>query len=564
MSPTSPIDPRRLFLVAAVGFLLWLLAAFLWHFTFATGRQVGHVLFLDQDFPVLLSVILGLVLLSSLAGGGRDIRLPAPSLRIIGPLVLLAALWSWAGHYLIFQDYALSRDEEAAEFASAYMRDGLIARPIPLEWLDYRRAIISEFFSPYGADRYWTSAYLPVNSAIRAAFWHLGDPNIAGPALLALGLLALWRVALRLFPDRPDAVWVVLLMALTSAQLSVTAMTPYAMTGHFALNMVWLALLLRGGWAGHVGAGMVALVAAGLHQWHFPLIFIAPFLLWMLLGRRWSALAFHLLVMGLVIGLWAKAWPAFLLGQLGPPVDIRPSAGVGDKVGSLFRRLSDKWQPLFNLTRFVAWNNILLIPLAILGGSAMHWRDAIRGRSIVLPLGMGCAMGCALALYQGYGWGFRYMHGFIGPFCLLAGFGWIRLGSLSMRPVLLVVGLSLVSGAFLTLRAHDYSAPYAAAHRLIHQSDADVVLVDARGGIFATDLVRGEHGDLGRPMVMNLAMLTPVKLDALCARYRVALFDRTAFLRLKVRRARFNDGPVSLLRAHLARIGCGRLIAPGL
>jgi hypothetical protein len=562
MNPTRPIDSGRLFLATAAGVTLWLLAAFLLHFTVAGGRQIGHVLFLDQDFPALLIGILGLVLLSIWAGGGRDIALPRPVFRMVGPLVLLAVLWSWAGHYLVFQDYVLSRDEEAAEFASAYLRDGLLARPIPIEWLDYRRAIISEFFSPYGADRYWGSAYLPVNSAIRAAFWHLGDPNLSGPVLLGIGLLALWRTALRLFPQRPDAVWVTLLLALTSAQLSVTAMTPYAMTGHFALNMVWLALVLRGTWVGHIGAGLVAILAGGLHQWHFPLIFIAPFLLWLLLARRWVALTFHLAVVAGIIGLWAKLWPAFLFDQFGPPVDIRPPAGVGDKMGSLFRRLSDKWQPLFNITRFVAWNNIVMVPLAILGLSVMRWRDAVRGASIILPLGIGCVVGCALALYQGYGWGFRYAEGFVGPFCLLAGFGWTRLGGASMRPVLLAAGLAVLSGAFLTARAHDYNAPYAASHRLIHASDADVVLVDARGGIFATDLVRGEHGDLGRPMVMNLAMLTPAKLDALCARYRIGLFDRTSFRVLGVRPARSRDDYVTLLRDHLTRIGCGRLIAP--
>ena len=90
-------------------------------------------------------------------------------------------------------------------------------------------------------------------------------------------------------------------------------MTPYAMTGHFALNMVWLALVLRGGAIGHGSAALVALVAAGLHQWHFPPIFIAPFILWMLLARRWSVAAFHTVTLVAIIILWAKIWPAFLL-----------------------------------------------------------------------------------------------------------------------------------------------------------------------------------------------------------------------------------------------------------
>src|SRR3546814_9070471 len=84
------------------------------------------------------------------------------------------------------------------------MREGFLARPIPMEWEAYRRAIMPEFFSPFGAADYWTAAYLPVNSAIQALFWQAGDPNLAGPALLMAGLFALWRVGLHLFPERPD------------------------------------------------------------------------------------------------------------------------------------------------------------------------------------------------------------------------------------------------------------------------------------------------------------------------------------------------------------------------
>ena len=559
-----PISANRFFLVSAAGLTLWLLAAFLWHFTFGHGRELPHILFLDQDMGALLLALAGMTLLAPLAGGGGSWQLPAPDARIVLPLILLFALWSWAGHYLVFQDYALSRDEEVAEFAAAYMRDGLLARPIPAEWLDYRRAIMPEFFSPFGAEAFWTSAYLPLNSAIRALFWHLGDPNLASPALLVIGLIALWRVALRMFPGRPDAVWVALLMGLTSAQLSVTGMTAFAMTGHFAFNMVWLALFLRGGWSGHVGAGVVAILAAGLHQWHYPIIFLLPFIGWLLLQRRWGAAAFHFVTVAVLVGVYAKLYPWFLIHELGPASDIRPSAGVADKVGSLFARVAARWQPLLNITRFIAWNNILLLPLALLAVAGMNARRATRGETIVLPLAFGCAAGLSLAIYQAYGWGFRYAHAFIGPFCLLAGFGWVRLGQMSLRPVLLASALSLLAGGFLTVRAHDYVAPYARVHRLIQESGAEVVLVDGRGGLFVSDLVRGEHGVPGSPMVMNLALLRRDQVEALCARYDIALLDRSAFLSMGIRPARWQFGHVAVLRQRMAERRCGHLIEPRL
>ncbi|MEJ7925206.1 MFS transporter [Sphingobium sp. AN641] len=554
------IDPRRLLLASAVGLTLWVGATFLWHVTWGTGMTLAVMLLLDQDFPALLIGILALVLLTPLGVGGSW-KLPPPTARTVLPLVVLFALAAWAGHYLLFQDYALSRDEEVARFAAAYLKDGMLARPIPPEWQLYRRAIMPEFFAPYGVGHYWAAAYLPINSAIQAVFWRLGDPNLAQPALLMGGLIALWRIALRLFPDRPDAVWAALLLGFTSTQLWVTAMTPYAMTGHFALNLLWLALVLRGGWAGHAGAGIVAIFAAGLHQWHFPPIFIAPFILWMLLARRWGAAAFHIAVLVAIVVIWAKLWPALLLDQLGPPADVRPSAGVVDKVGSLFGRLADKWQPLISLTRFAAWNNLLLAPLALVGMATIDWRRAIRGQDIALPLALASIVGCSLALAQGYGWGFRYAHGLIGPLCLLGGLGYLRLRTgHGMRLLWLSCGVALMTAGFLVWRTHVFVAPYAASHRMIRDSGADVVLIDPRGGLFVTDLVRGANGVPGDPMVMNLGMLRMEQVEQLCADYSVALFDRTEFRRVGVPLARWNYSRTDALRRRMDRLGCERRV----
>ena len=560
----SSVSARRLLLAGAIGLTLWLGATFLWHVTYRQGISLAVILFLSQDFPALFGSLLLLALAAPWAEG-KGVALPRPTARIVVPLIVLMGLAAWAGHYALFQDYAISRDEEVARFAAAYMREGMFARPIPVEWEPYRRAIMPEFFSPFGAADYWTAAYLPVNSAIQALFWQLGDPNMAGPVLLMAGLFALWRVALHLMPDRPDAVWVTVLLGFSSSQLWITAMTPYAMTGHFALNMVWLALVLRGGAIGHGSAALVALVAAGLHQWHFPPIFIAPFILWMLLARRWTVAAFHALTLVAIIILWAKIWPAFLLDALGAPADVRPSAGVADKVGSLFQRLGDRWQPLVNLSRFVAWNNILMVPLATLGIAAMRWRPMIRGQEIALPLALGCLAGCVLALAQGYGWGFRYAHGFIGPFCLLAGLGWARFRPAgALRPLVIGLFITGLASIFLVWRIHAFVAPYAASHRLIDSSQADVVLVDPRGGLYVTDLVRGRDGVPGKPMVMNLGMLTLDQVDQLCENYVVELFDRAEFRPLGVPLARWNLGRMDALRAHMKEQGCDRPVLPPL
>lgn len=559
-----------LLLISGALTLLWAVLTWGIEIEALEGRALAHHLFNIQDRMALSLGSGALIFAGVLAGGGKacDWRW-ARNVWLVGGAILLFALVAWTGRYWLMDDYALSRDEQVAEFAAAALRHGWLGWPIPPEWREYRRAIMPEFFSPYGADDVWTAAYLPLNAAFRALCGMVGDSNLTGPLFLVIGLLALWRVALRLFPDRPDAVAVALVMALSSTQLLVTGMTPYAMTAHFALNMTWLALVLRGGVAGHGLAGVVALILAGLHQYHYPFPFLLPFLLWFALGRRWGVLAFHGVVLGLAILIWAKLWPQMLIDLYGPAADIRPSAGVADKVDSLFDRLIAKWHPLLHLSRFLAWNNLLLVPLAVIGLWRMDWRAALRGERVVLPLALGAFGMAALAMDQGYGWGYRYLHPFIGSFALLAGWGWISLrrpgGELRGATLAASVLVALLTGSFLMARAHDYVAPYAAAHRLILSSDADVVLVDARGGLYVSDVVRGRDGEpLGRPVVMNIGFLDAESLDHLCDHHRIAILDSGAFLPLGVDAVPWESEEIAALRGQLAARQCGRrLLLPG-
>ncbi len=561
------MTPRRvswLMLISAVCYALWLVATWGVEVHWLKGRTIGHVFFRAQDLPALAmgcgALVLGGLALRWVPKGGWRWGNDG---RIVGLGIGLFSLAAWAGRYWLFGNYSLSRDEEVAEFAAKAMQDGWLARPIPAEWLDYRRAIMPEFFSPFGADKYWNSAYLPLNSAFRALCGWLGDANLSGPLLLALGLFALWRAALRIMPNRPDAVAVTMLMALSSTQLLVTGMTPYAMTGHFALNMVWLALVLRGDRLGHLSAGITALLLAGLHQYHYPLVFLTPFLLWFALSRRWGALLFHAIILALAIVIWAKLWPGLMIDLYGPAADVRPSAGVADKMQSLAERL-EKWRPLLYMSRFFAWNNLLLVPLALIGLWRIGWRAALSGQRVALPLGLGALGMAALAIDPGYGWGYRYLHGFIGSFALLAGLGWASFKRPDSRVLTASALIALLTGSFLMARAHDYVAPYAEVHRRIMQSGADVVLVDPRGGRYVTDVVRGPGSDpLGGPVVMHIGWLTRERVDRLCARYGdIAILDISAFGPLGVGIVPWGSRWIASLREQMDARGCGRVIAP--
>lgn len=560
-------DFRRFLLSAAAGLLLWQLTLWLWHFTAFGGIWMAKLFYTTEDFPVICAGALALICASLGRYRGPPPRTP-PSTRLVVGWALAIALAAWAGHYLVFQGYALSRDEDMAQFAGFYLELGRLGVPIPLEWQPYARAMAPIFTSPYGAEHIWSSVYLPLNSAARAAVGWV-DPNLAPPLFTALGLVSLWRVALRWFPDRPDAVWVTLAMGLSSAQLLTMAMTPYAAAAHFGLEMMWLALVLGEGKARQAGAALLLLLATGLHQWHYTPLFVLPFLLWLLLQRRWGVAVVQAVALCVAILFWIKVWPQILehVNGAAAATAAPPRASITAKVMRLFDRLGEI-QPLFSLARFMAWNNLLLLPLGVLALPTLwqRWRGVLRGKEPVLPLLMAVALGLGLMLYQKHGWGYRYFHALIGPFCLLAGFGWMRLvGSparLSLRLIWISCGIAAASAAFLLVQAHRWVAPYAAAYAEIRSARADVVLVDWRGGLYGQDLVRFESGAPGRPVIMDLYFLNAAKVDALCRDHNVAVYDWRDFRPLGLPATR-PDHYLDGLRAHMAESGCGHRIAEG-
>ena len=83
-------------------------------------------------------------------------------------MIALILLVGWAGHYLVFDGYDLSRDEQMASFDTAIFRHGHLFAPIPAAWRPIADALNLTFILPIGAREYWVSAYLPIHAAWRA------------------------------------------------------------------------------------------------------------------------------------------------------------------------------------------------------------------------------------------------------------------------------------------------------------------------------------------------------------------------------------------------------------
>jgi hypothetical protein len=512
--------------------------------------------FFEQQDVVLLSVMaLLLKLISRLAGrgdfhhtsyvfrGGDRVTawLCADPVRSRHFLMAFTMLASLAGTFFVMMDYPLSRDEVMANFDAVSLSAGDMMAAIPPEWRRFAPAMLPEFSLSVAGNAAWASAYLPGNAAIRALFLWISAPQLANPLLAAIAVWAIFGVARRVWPDHPDAAIVSALLFATSSQVLFTAMTSYAMTALLALNLVWLNLFLRNDRIGHAGALAIGALACGLHQIAFHPLFVAPFIAQLWLTRRWRGAVFHTLGYAAICLFWLS-YRQFATAYAG--VQLAAEAGVG--VGYLAQTLSTLLGELslqcldlmiLNLQRFAAWQNIVILPLLLLAIGA--WRSDLR---VPRPL-FACLGGILLALgavtilmpYQAHGWGYRYLHGMIGSICLFGAYGWLALtpkldAAQVRRSLCALVGLSLaglvVLGVLQATMVRQFTAPYERASAALARANADTVLVDHRGLVFAADLVRNDPYLRNHPKIMLLLRLEEADIRILCARGSVALFGR--------------------------------------
>ncbi len=491
------------------------------------GGNLAILFFRTQDLAILVASAALLLLLA-----WRRPSLPLPQVRIrpgfaIAAAALFALLVAWAGTWLVFGGYAMTRDEICADFDAAFLAHGLLIAPVPAAWQPYAQALMPQFMLPLPASAGWLSAYLPGNAMLRAIGGHL-----ANPALGAIALLALHRVARRLWPERPLLALLPMLLLASSAQFLTMAMTAYAMPAHLAFNLIWLACFLRDDRRGDAGAIAAGFFATGLHQLLFHPLFALPFIaeLW-LAGRRRRFLLF--VGAYALIGLfWASYWQ-LLLAAAGAAGAQGPG-GLSFLLARLLTQLGTIDVSAFalmalNLARFLAWQNILLLPLALLA-----WPAIRRAEGIARPLASGVLLTIAAMLvlipWQGHGWGYRYLHGFLGSCCLLAAYGWKSLdGGTEGRRRFGALALGTAASLAVLLpwhlvQAHDFVAPYRAAYAAIVRTPADIVLVDGTGLRYADDLVRNAPDLANRPLVMDLPSLSAGQAAYLCRRFRVAHF----------------------------------------
>jgi hypothetical protein len=551
---------------------------------FAGFSWVATFFFEQQDAFWLLAIALllcGLGLMRLPAARSPTLlasfRHRRTTITLLAGLVLICGV---VGNYLVFQDYHFSRDEDLAEFAATIFRSGMAIAPVVPEWRHFADALQPSIMLPIADGAAFVPAYLPVNAGFRAVVGLVADPAWTSPGLAALAVLAVFGVARRLWPTRPDAAVISAVLLATSSQVLVTSMTSYAMTAHLTLNLIWLWLFLRDDKIGHAGAIGIGFLACGLHQLIFHPLFALPFFIKLWAGRRWQlALTYITSYAGICI-FWI-GYPQLVLDWYNLSWQSRwqDASGGGaflyfaTLVLSLWLRFNWTGAGLMleNLLRFVAWQNPLLLPLAAVGYRCARVSEGIAGE---LAAGF---MFTLIAMFvvlpeQGAGWGYRYLHGLIASLALLAGYGWIALSTRASGREMAASGrMFVIAGAVACLillpaharDAHEFVMPYARAHAAIEHAPTDLVVLDVSGLFLALSLARNDPFLSNRPKVLDLARLTETDIADLCARYSIAVFDRSqafAFGILPNDMYKSYYETLQRNRNALARLSCGNAV----
>jgi len=278
-----------------------------------------YMLMQMHDVPVLIPVCALLLALAAVplpaAWGQWAKNLSGWSpYNVVVPIVVAVLVVAFGTRYVASYT-PVSHDEIMGAFDAEIVASGRILAPIEPEWRSLSWALEPVFRLPVAGDVAWVSTYLPVNAAIRGVLGKVFDAALVNAMLVAVALAALAGVARRLWPERPELAAVAVVLAATSSQVLCMGMTPFAMTAHLTFNMVWLWLYLRNSLLSHAAAITVGFFATGLHQLIFHPLFAAPFILQMLIDRRWRLSALYVTSYAAIGVFWIVYWQLLLVSH---------------------------------------------------------------------------------------------------------------------------------------------------------------------------------------------------------------------------------------------------------
>jgi len=461
--------------------------------------------------------------------GGHPWRLAA----LAFPTLCLGALW-------FYEATPLSMDEYSVVFQAKAFAAGRLSGELPPQLIDQLvpRGFHGLFFAVSRASGEVASVYWPGAALLLAPFEALGLPWALNPALAALSVPVIHRLALRVSGSAEAAAWAAL-FTLASPAFIVNGLSFYSMTAHLLLNALYALLLLAPTPQRAFVAGLLGALALVLHNPLPHILFALPFLVWLLWrgspARTLAALMAGYIVPVAVLGL---GWKLYLqqLAAGAASSGPAPEAGGAGLVDRIVRLIFDQLA-IFRLptarvldarfagfTKAWTWGAAGLIVLAAWAVAALHARAGVRLLAAAL---LTTFLGYfAIRFDQGHGWGYRYLHSAWFALPILAGVavahlaekpGGAHLGS--MAGWALVLSMVFANGLRLAQVDTFVEQQLAQVPPLAAGPGArpEVVFVQPRAGFYAIDRVQNDPYLRGNRIIMLGAV--PSETAAVMARH---------------------------------------------
>ena len=440
------------------------------------------------------------------------------------------------GTQTVFHNYLVTADEYLADFQARIFLRGKFQAEVPSAWISAERFLNLPFFVQYfPANHSWNSVYLPVYAAMRAVFQSVGLQSLLNPFLAALTVLAVYGTARNIWPESKTNALVAIGLLVSSSQFLVMSMTSYSMPAHLALNAIWLWLYSRPDRGWFYLAPLVGVLAIGLHQPIVHALFALPFLLRLVLQRRWRAVLIFAPIYLAGCALWF-AWQA------------RYQVGGNAGIGSFFKILNPRMPIIqsMNLLLIIGWASLATPLLTVLGASQFF-----KVRPIIQDSILSCLLTFGFYFFfyldQAHGWGYRYFHGAIVCFLIVAVAGFNRLSNLvgqhrATKFVLVAIAASLlIQFPLRCFEAERFVRPYARTAAAIHAIPKDIVAFDWRDAWYSADLIRNDPFLEQRPIIVSIFQLTPAAVTALEKNGTARFITRDDLTRLGMFTTRRND-----------------------
>lgn len=223
------------FVALSVPLTYWFFAA---GFASAGDNAIGYFvtmnLFAAQD--IWAGPVMALVLAVAWRWGGMG-RIAARPIRVsvaIPVLAVVAVAASFVLRFIAHHNYALSLDEFMPTFQAEIFRSGAIMAPLSDRALAVHESL-QPFFAYVDEERQvWIQHYRPIHAGLLSLFPAGLDQAVLHAILTGITVLALADIAKRVFPDRPGAPILVVLLLLASPQVLLTSASGFAFTTHLA------------------------------------------------------------------------------------------------------------------------------------------------------------------------------------------------------------------------------------------------------------------------------------------------------------------------------------------